>query len=205
MSATTHRQRLTDEEKGNLFNQFRPLARHLSRRIGPKFPLIQPAALNEEAESILIRIVAEWNRKDNKGYDPAKCKPITWIYNRLHHSLFDWCRRSQSRETPISQIDSGDDRLHSRYQKTLDPEDRAPRFLEELFREISEDARILIRTIVSAPSDFVEDLQRLTVRPETALRRRQEGRGQICIKLRERHGWDSDRIFSAWQEVKAAI
>lgn len=144
--------------------------------------------LVEEAEGILALMIARWDRGGSTGFDGSKAGPTSWIYRGLYWDLQIYCDRKRPKERNFSTLGTEENPI-SLAQKTG--------WLEGLLSQLGEDARILVTTILFAPSDIAKDI---VPNPRSSRR----GREAVVSYLRGQ-GWGLERITSAWSEVEVAL
>jgi DNA-directed RNA polymerase specialized sigma24 family protein len=171
-------------EKTSLYAQYLKMAYSLGHKIALAYNA-DANELCEEAASILAQIVAQWPGK----YDPKKSSPCTWIYQGIYHELLNYCTRHKPRERRFSDIEKDDTKPLQIGAKEG--------WLDTLFLTLSDDAKILITTILAAPADLIEDIS-----PQA--RRQKKVRAAICRYMREQ-GWAPSRVCLAWREVSECL
>lgn len=169
---------MTNEDKQKMFESYRRVAGNTALRFARKygFPV---AELEDEAMSIVGLVLAEW-----EGSGVEVRKPYFWLYHNLEWSLSTYClKRMKARQRA-----RGSDKLDKSTARTG--------WLEGLMRDLGEDARALVETILQAPTEIAADL---------APRTRRRGRAAIHRYMEEKQGWSPTRIATAWQEVEVAL
>lgn len=171
-------------EKSELYNRYLKMAYRLGHKVSGKYNA-SANEMCEEAVSLLAQICAEWPGK----YDATKSSSCTYIYQCIYHELLNYCTRHKPRERRFSDIEKDD-------TKPLQISAKRSR-MEDLFQTLSEDARILVTTVLSAPADLIDNIT-----PQA--RRQKKTRAAICRHMREQ-GWPPNRICLAWREVSECL
>jgi hypothetical protein len=171
---------MSKHQVADLFKRHLPLARFLAARFAKTFnaPLQE---LIDEAEGILALVCCQWD----EDYDPKRAAPSTWVYRNIYHGLLNL--KTRKRHTQSLSTADGQDLLRQMPAKQ--------NWLERLIRDLGEDARAIVQTLLDAPREIAEDLSpRRPKRAAAALR-------QFLVA----HGWGDDKINNAWQEVSQCL
>lgn len=174
--------KVSSEEQANIYLKFRPLARRVAIDTFKRHRLMSRDLFIMESQSILGEIIAKWN-DPRIGYDKTKSSEISWLYKKLHWGLRDFIRRERRHHIPENDFGVP--------QIAPPPHSWVERFLQTM----SDDAKVMVTTILNAPADFAADL---------SARRFRAGRTKIKKHLQKR-GWSESRIFFAWKEIKECL
>lgn len=176
---------LSKSQKADIYRQFLPMATHLA----VKFSRRRGLPINEmitEAHSLLGENIARWNEL---GTDPIKAATSStshWVYIKLYYGLQDYIARKRDRALPMSALERDDNPVQMPAKQP---------WLGRLCETLGEDARILIDTILHAPSEIADDIS------SSASRRSREA----VRRYLKTHGWTEQRLNMAWTEVEACL
>mgnify|MGYP001087859548 CR=1 FL=1 len=120
--------------------------------------------------------------ESQKSYNPEKSKQETWAINYIHYKIKKLATKFRyQEETATSNEDS---------ELEVGPSIGNQLFLD-IFESMSNDAKILVKTILQSPHDFLKDTPK-------------ESRGLISKKLRGT-GWSWGRIRKTISEIKSVL
>lgn len=185
--------RMTSEE---VFTRYQPLAYKMGAKIAAKYRTIQRQDFMDEAQSILGELAAQWNTEGSTYCYNSKVSPSTWIYRNLYWFLTTFAQRKQPKlkAVPFSVLDRDD-------EKPIDVTDRMG-WMENLMRNLGEDAKIIVQTILFAPAEIAEDLGDIAKGVDLG---RKDSKWWPFWAYLSRQGWEVDRIKTAWREVEVAL
>jgi hypothetical protein len=133
----------------------------------------------------------EWVSAANEAFtdamethDPDRSRLTTWIYRRVKEALQERVRMLARERVRADQ--EAVERMTSRDRPGL----------EGLLREVGEDAKVVLRVLISLP----EDLRRML--PRFALRRRLR---EILWRRASPRGMSNERIDAAFAELEEAV
>lgn len=175
----------TKPELGARFKQYLPLAYKLAGKLAARYG-IPYSTMTDEAESVLAWVVAQWDTPGAYKYK-GTCSHLTWVYRAVYWDLVTFATRKQDRAIPFS-------RLGGAEQKPVDLPARES-WVRRLLTTLGDDARTVVRVILYAPAEIVEE-----VAPHAPARSRRAVQRYLAGQ-----GWDGDRVAAAWAEVEVAL
>jgi DNA-directed RNA polymerase specialized sigma24 family protein len=128
--------------------------------------------------------------ESRRTYREGKSSPDTWAINYIHYKMKTLASRfsESSQEIPTSNFsptDEGDDDVVNRV-----PSLESQGFLD-IYSNLSDDAKTLIKMILNSPSEFIKDTPR-------------ESRAYIRGYLR-RLGWKWSQVWGVINEIKTQL
>lgn len=84
-----------------------------------------------------------------KDWNPKRAGKTTWVYRTAYHRMVNLCIKKR-REIPVDMQASDDD---EQAKPILNAEARSC-FIESFLSELSEEARVFVRTLVEAPEEL---------------------------------------------------
>jgi hypothetical protein len=132
-------------------------------------------------------LCAEWDREGSTYQYDGRVSPSTWMWHNLYWFLTTFCQRSQPKYSTFTAIQTDPERPVEFQAK--------PRRMEGLLRELGEDARTVVMTIIEAPAEIASGVK--WWRGKNAWHR-------VWSYLSEQ-GWEVERINRAWKEVEVAL
>lgn len=189
---------MTSSNPTALFKQYLPLAYKLAAKFAAAFPRIDAQDIQNEAVSTLALYTTKWDT----NFNPARSGPLHYLYFNIYTELQTFCLRKQDRAKVFSAF--------SREGGKNDPQPvdwkaRAEHWTERLFRNLGEDAKVVVQTILEAPEEIAQDLTRGARRgkqQEAALHRAGLA---VMAYLEGTKGWAPHRVEAAWKEVGQAL
>lgn len=173
---------LPPEEKERLFKKYRGLICRLAYR----FSVIYGRPYDElvdQAEFDLISYICEhWANK----FNPKISTEGTWAYQMIYYGLMNQCTRKQKVDVPFSVYDE------DRSIDIVDTEGWA----KKLMAELGEEARFLVKTILHAPAEILDDMSPTT---------RYRARKAVKKHLRTTERWSQAKLNRIWAEVEACL
>lgn len=180
---------MTTDEKTALFNRYRPLAFLLAHKFANRYRIAQ-GLVEDESLSLLGTVIAQWE-SGTKAFNPARSCATSWVYRSLTWSLASYCGNELL----------GGHRFAARRKRVggraLEKLPARTGWFEGIARDLGEDARVLVETIVAAPSEIAADL----------VPRRWRGRAAGSVKsyMQSKMGWSPARLAAAWNEVELSL
>lgn len=178
-----------------LYEQYIPLANRMAGKFARTYRL-PVAELQEEALSIWAVTVCEWPYR----FDSAKSSTISWAYRQLHWNLLDYCTRKALREVTFTKLLK--DQTHQ--APTAMPCRRS--WLASLLHTLSEDAKLVVDTILFAPAELADDISAVGytttkrwVDPTDTTRHAVQDYLEDCLN------WPMGRVANAWTEIQTAL
>jgi hypothetical protein len=184
----------------------------MSRLIAPVNEPLTPAQIEEKFikyKRMAMKIAANMSRRFDISYDELADESLsilglalsnnwvcylhagecTWVYKHIYWPLLTYCTRARPTDIPFSVLDGDDGEPFDHPAK--------PNRICNLLRELGEDARIVVDTIIHAPTEIADDLD-ITSGCQRA-------KAAVARHLAETEGWFSFQIKAAFTEVGAAI
>lgn len=186
------RKRLSPAHAEEMYKKHKPLAELL----GCKYARIYGHGVQDYrgyAISLLGLVIAEWDSEDHPAaaYNESKCSPTSWIYRRLSWGLSDHGRRHDRRQRSFSDMCRQEEGVWSPFDTVA----KGPGWGERLLQVLGDDAKDVVRIILSAPAELADDISRM--RPPNA--------GRAVRAHFFTQGWAVSRIAAAWREVEEAL
>ena len=177
-------QPFTEEEKAKveeLYLQYVNLARYLAKKISTQYGKSYNDVKNV-AETRLAYELCE--RRD--WYDEEQSKRSTWLYSCIYWTLKSYCGNND-----LCVLENVDNEEFEKDPVQMLPDVRGS--LKTLASDLTQDAQLVIDTIIDTPSEIVEDLK-----PGT------KGRAKAGLRwyLENRCNWSKDKIADVWCEVE---
>jgi len=169
------------EERIAIWKSHQALARKLANRFAGMYNRDQQELFEEARTSMSLELFTRW-----ETFDLKKSSVTHWLYQCIYWSLLTYCTRAQEKAIPFSALDN-EEQLYQPAAK--------PSRTETILQELSEEGQFLVRTIINAPDEIIDDL-----RPQTKARGRRAVRNWLLS-----HGWDRTKLDRAWQEVQECL
>ena len=124
-----------------MYLQYEKMIHNLAHRMRRKYsslPLEHDELVSEGWEAVL---------RKSGNYDPEKANPSTWVYTCAYYGMQNYCRSKFQRHghEPVSVI----------MEEGREPEHRgAKHWLNSLLEELSEEAELVVQTILEAPEEL---------------------------------------------------
>lgn len=193
--------RLTAEQ---VFVQYRQVAYKLAHKYANRFRKPHEDLI-DAAESSLAMLAVHWNDETHRHYyRPDKCPPISWVYMIVSWELLDYCNDRRKTPIPFSVLDRTEKGGESINKEKAAQLATKPGWLEGLLRELGEDARTVVQTILFAPAEIVEAIKP-TRREKVGSLRWEQTEETVWNFLSDYHGWSERRIALAWAEVEQSL
>jgi hypothetical protein len=189
--------KMTDTEKVKIYNQYLPMVYRMAGRFSRVYGMPFQDMV-DEGQSILGRLAATWD-SGKFPFDPAKANATSWVYRNLFWDLTTLCSRAcKNRAIPFSSLERED--------RPIDLPSKSS-WMDNLLREVGEDAKILLQTILDAPAEITEDVFGvLRGKDSTPYRsRRVDKAWDVLQSYLVSCGWEPNRIDAAWHEVEVSL
>lgn len=155
-------------------------------KVALKFSILYQIPLQELIEEGRFALIQELCSRWEQQFDPNKGKESTWTYQIIYWTLLTYCRAKKT-ETAVSLSD-----IKSQYQIFSQPSS----WKTDLFRELSEEAVFLIKTILDTPKDITTEIS-----PRAPKRAYKVIKAYLIDEL----DWNQRKFENAWQEIEGAI
>lgn len=124
----------------------------------------------------------------SQQWDPSRSKLSTWIYRTAYHRMKNMCMKRQV-EFPCSSCSEEEvDRMAEAEQPFS--------FIEELKKDLSQEASHLVRIILEAPEELAEVV---------APRRPKKSEAAVKAYLIDVLDWTRHEVERAWEEVRVCL
>lgn len=169
------------------YERFLPLAYRMADRFKGKYPRVRSEDILDESVSILGVLCAEWDREGSTYFYDGRVSPSTWMWHNIYWFLTTFCQRNQPKYLTFTAIEPDP-------QRPVEFTAKVNR-MDGLLRELGEDARTVVMTIVEAPAEIASGV------------RWHQGRNawHRVWKYLAGQGWEVERISKAWKEVEVAL
>lgn len=178
------------------FEQYKGIAYKLAIAFSKKHYSIPYVDLRQEALYALTKYL---HGGIGTAYDESLSSEATWIYKCVYFYLKNYVIKYQ-KEMTYSYTGEGTPKpqvMTYSYSEEGTPEAQArENWLDKFIREISEEARALVKIITQAPAEIAKD-----VTTSTAAR----GRTAVKSYLIDEKDWSEHKFITAWEEVKSCL
>ena len=171
---------LTNEDKALMYEQYLGVAKKVALKLARKNHLPVHQVL-DDAVGILGDLVTAWDKPGCFFHDPSRCGASTWVWLKVYWGLKNIYERDASR--------------HPFIPVTCDPAAKEQRGFAALLHSLSDDAEVLVSTLLAAPGELAELLYKKRVNPVKIYKALQRD-------LEQKH-WTPERVQGAWSEVKS--
>jgi DNA-directed RNA polymerase specialized sigma24 family protein len=129
--------------------------------------------------------------ESRRTYQEGKSSPDTWAINYVHYRMKTLASRfsESSQEIPVSNFSPTDEEDDDNVVSKV-PSLESQGFLD-IYSNLSDDAKTLVKMIINSPSDFIKDTPR-------------DSRAYIRNHLR-RLGWKWSQVWGVINEIKTQL
>ena len=128
--------------------------------------------------------------RDYAQFDPEKCSENTWFYNKVHNFMRNIHRNPRTKGQKAERK-----AIKTSMSWGIEPMAK-PRWFDNLLSEVSTEASFLLRTIMDAPSEIIDELV-----PKRGVGARKAIQRHFIDDLK----WDKHKLNSAWDEVQECL
>ena len=172
---------MTEAERGAMFDRHQGLVHKLAKRFAVTYHKDTEEMISE-GQLGLAWFVSHYDEYDNK-----KGKESTWAYQCIYWGLMTACTKKHP--SPISLNSLGhEDEPYEPPMKT--------NWVDNLLREIGVEGSFLIRTIVNAPAEIIEEMD-----PRMCAKARKTVKEYLIDEL----DWSKHKLNKAWKEVEECL
>jgi hypothetical protein len=163
--------------------------KHLASKMAFSFCLPVREVLEEARSYFAVLLCEKW-----VDYDSSRSSPMTWIYTKVRYHLLTYCRKRKKEESRLSE---------------LEDTPASPHWIQEMWCELGQEGRSLLRIIFEAPGVLGEELWewrsrygrvRMRLKPQGYLRA--HAKDCVLSYLRDEAQWDEEYIERAWRQLE---
>lgn len=173
---------MTQQDKIEVWYQVQPIAVRFANQFAKQFRI--PF---QELHDLAIDVISE-ELFCRDRYDSRYSSAITWLFNITRWKLTDYCTKKRKPRTPFSEL-SEEDGLPFESASKPDP-------LDELMRQLSDEAQFLVRLTIDPPDELFDDVA--VRKPKTAAKRLKQYLSKSCL-------WSDDHIQKVWSEIEQCL
>ena len=124
------------------------------------------------------------------SFNPSKGAESTWVHQCIYWELMSVCAgRKRITEISLSGMTNDEDEVQ------FEPEDK-PNWTDELLKEVGEEARHLLKTIVDAPAEILD-----LMAPSLCAK----ARDAVKCYLIDEMDWEKKQFQNAWKEIEVCL
>lgn len=199
---------MIQENKHHEFETYQWVARDVASRLSKRFDRPYEELLDVAEFALIIELYHRRKFQEQKG-----TKLSSWLWRVVYFYLLEVITRGKHprqddlSETPATEIPltnyqsnkGGEVETNEESHEELEPVFR-PHWLDNLLQELSEEGRVLVRTIVEAPEEIAHEFMPHRGRPSTK-------RQMTAVRsyLVDRLDWDWRTFHRAYREVEACL